>query len=177
MVWRCVCLLCETREGDRNCWLTRSELKSSRGASGKADNKQTTRRGSRARINDNDNAARPPRLSQLTSSTFATNKSWLSSFLPVRFLSPTMESQVDFDINEAIRLYDSEPASVPTPEAAPALLECENDPEALSQINLINSELNPVVDAIADNPDAITNPAIFDTLQFLLKYFLRWLPL
>ncbi|KAF2028743.1 hypothetical protein EK21DRAFT_69097 [Setomelanomma holmii] len=80
-----------------------------------------------------------------------------------------MEARVDFDINEAIKLFDSDPSTIPTPEAAQALQECEDDPESLSSPALINSELNPVVDAVAESPDAITRSSVFDTLQFLLK--------
>ncbi|KAF2134379.1 condensin [Dothidotthia symphoricarpi CBS 119687] len=80
-----------------------------------------------------------------------------------------MEAQVDFDINEAIKLFDSDPSTIPTPEAPKALQECEDDPESLSSPAVINRELNPVVDAIAESPDAITRSSIFDTLQFLLK--------
>lgn len=80
-----------------------------------------------------------------------------------------MEARVDFDINEAIKLFDSDPSTIPTPEVAQALQQCEDDPEALSSLALINSELNPVVDAVAENPDAITRTSVFDTLQFLLK--------
>jgi len=76
---------------------------------------------------------------------------------------------VDFDINEAIKLFDSDPSSIPTPEAPQALQDCEDDPESLSTPGLINSELNPVVDAVAESPDAITRSSVFDTLQFLLK--------
>lgn len=50
-----------------------------------------------------------------------------------------------------------------------ALLDCESDPESLSNIALINPVLNPIIDAVADNPDAITRSAYFDSLQFLLK--------
>lgn len=81
-----------------------------------------------------------------------------------------MEARVDFDINEATKLFDSDPSTIPTPEASRALQECEDDPEALSSLSLINSELNPVVDAVAESPDAITRSSVFDTLQFLLKY-------
>lgn len=77
---------------------------------------------------------------------------------------------MDFDINEAIRLFDSDPSTIPTPEAPRALQECEEDSEALSSLSLINSELNPVVDAVTESPDAITRSSVFDTLQFLLKY-------
>lgn len=80
-----------------------------------------------------------------------------------------MDARVEFDINEAIKNYDNDPASIPTPEAPQALQECENDPEALSSAALINSELNAVVDAVAESPDAITRSSCFDTLQFLLK--------
>jgi condensin complex subunit 1 len=80
-----------------------------------------------------------------------------------------MDALVDFDINEAIKNYDNDPATIATPEAAQALQECEDEPESLSSAALVNSELNPVVDAIAESPDAITRSANFDTLQFLLK--------
>lgn len=80
-----------------------------------------------------------------------------------------MDARVDFDINEAIKLFDCDPSSIPTPEAPQALQDCEDDPEALSSAGLINSELNPVVDAVAESPDAITRSSVFDTLQFLLK--------
>ncbi|USP80079.1 Condensin complex subunit 1 [Curvularia clavata] len=80
-----------------------------------------------------------------------------------------MDARVDFDINEAVKLFDSDPSTIPTPEAPQALQDCEDDPEALSSPGLINSELNPVVDAVAESPDAITRSSVFDTLQFLLK--------
>lgn len=80
-----------------------------------------------------------------------------------------MDAPVDFDINEAIKAYDDDPHTISTPEAPQALQDCENDPEALASGALINSELNPVVDAVAESPDAITRSSYFDTLQFLLK--------
>lgn len=80
-----------------------------------------------------------------------------------------MDACVDFDINEAIKLFDSDPSTIPTPEAPQALQDCEDEPELLSSPGLINSELNPVVDAVAESPDAITRSSVFDTLQFLLK--------
>lgn len=79
-----------------------------------------------------------------------------------------MES-INFDINDALKHYMSDPASIATPEADGALLDCESDPESLSNIALINPVLNPIIDAVADNPDAITRSAYFDSLQFLLK--------
>ena len=76
---------------------------------------------------------------------------------------------IDFDINDALKNYMSDPASIPTPEADSALVDCETDPEALADNGLINGVLNPIVDAVAENPDAITRSAHFDSLQFLLK--------
>ena len=76
---------------------------------------------------------------------------------------------VSFDINDALKHYMSDPATIPTPEADGALADCENDPEALADNALINAVLNPIVDAVAENPDAITRSNIFDSLQFLLK--------
>lgn len=76
---------------------------------------------------------------------------------------------INFDINNALKHYMDDPASIPTPEADSALVDCENEPESLGDNGLINSILNPIVDAVAENPDAITRAHIFDSLQFLLK--------
>ena len=79
-----------------------------------------------------------------------------------------MGDHVDFDINDALKHYLSDPATIATPEANGALQDCERDPELLTS-GLINSILNPIVDSIAVNPDSLTSSAIFDSLQFLLK--------
>ncbi|KAI5293659.1 Condensin complex subunit [Ascosphaera acerosa] len=75
---------------------------------------------------------------------------------------------MDFDINASLELYLSDPASVPTPEAHPALLDCETDPHALTQ-PLVDRVLAPIIDAIAENPEALAQSSSFDSLQFLLK--------
>lgn len=75
---------------------------------------------------------------------------------------------INFDINDALKHYMSDPTSIPTPEADSNLFECENDPETLTN-PLINPILNPIVDAVADNPDAIMRASNMDSLQFLLK--------
>lgn len=75
---------------------------------------------------------------------------------------------INFDINDALKHYMSDPATVSTPEADSALIDCENDPESLTN-SLINTVLNPIVDSVAENPDAITRSSNFDSLQFLLK--------
>ncbi|KIW05550.1 uncharacterized protein PV09_03428 [Verruconis gallopava] len=79
-----------------------------------------------------------------------------------------MDERIEFDINDALKQYLSDPTTIATPEAPSDLADCENDPESLTPA-LINSALNPVVDAVAENPDAITRRLNFDTLQFLLK--------
>lgn len=75
----------------------------------------------------------------------------------------------DFDINDALKHYMSDPATILTPEADSLLVDCENDLEALGDNGTINAVLNPIVDAVAENPDAITRSAHLDSLQFLLK--------
>jgi condensin complex subunit 1 len=79
-----------------------------------------------------------------------------------------MDDRFDFDINDALKHYLSDPSSISTPEAPSDLVDCENDPDSLTA-GLINSCLNPVVDSVAENPEAITRRSNFDTLQFLLK--------
>jgi condensin complex subunit 1 len=79
-----------------------------------------------------------------------------------------MEDRVNFDLNDSLKYYLSDPATVPAAEAASELLDCENDPESLTSA-LINRVLNPIVDSVAVNPDAIATSSSFDSLQFLLK--------
>ena len=75
---------------------------------------------------------------------------------------------MDFDINDALKQYLSDPATIATPEADGALQDCESDPESLTT-SLVNGVLNPIVDSIAENPEALTRSSTFDSLQFLLK--------
>ncbi|KAN0101681.1 Armadillo-type fold [Hyaloscypha variabilis] len=75
---------------------------------------------------------------------------------------------ITFDINDALKHYMSDPATISTPEADVNLVDCENDPESLTN-SLINTVLNPIVDSVAESPDAITRSSSFDSLQFLLK--------
>lgn len=79
-----------------------------------------------------------------------------------------MEDRIDFNINNSLKYYLSDPITVPTPEAHSALLDCENDPDSLTT-QLINSVLNPIVDSVAENPESILRSADFDSLQLLLK--------
>ena len=80
-----------------------------------------------------------------------------------------MEIDTRFDLNEGLRSYLEDPASISTPEAVAALQGCENDPESCNA-GLVNSILNPIVDSIADNPKNLFRSSVFDSLQFLLKY-------
>lgn len=80
-----------------------------------------------------------------------------------------MEDQVDFDINEFLKLYLSDAASIPTPEAHPDLVDCEHDPESLTPA-LVDNVLDHVLDAVAENSEGILRSSAFDTVQFLLKY-------
>ena len=79
-----------------------------------------------------------------------------------------MEALTDFDINDALKVYLNDPQETQTPEAHPDLLECEHDPDSLSPA-LVNSVLNPIVDAITENTEAVARQANFDSVQFLLK--------
>src|SRR5277367_961806 len=53
----------------------------------------------------------------------------------------TMDT-INFDINDALKHYMSDPATIATPEADSSLVDCENDPESLTNA-LVNSVLNP----------------------------------
>ncbi|KAG9853684.1 hypothetical protein KCU77_g6430, partial [Aureobasidium melanogenum] len=79
-----------------------------------------------------------------------------------------MEALQDFDINQALKTYLTNPQETDTPDAHPDLLECEHNPEDLTPA-LVNSVLNPIVDAITENPEAVARSTNFDSLQFLLK--------
>ncbi|CBF82679.1 condensin subunit YCS4 [Aspergillus nidulans FGSC A4] len=80
-----------------------------------------------------------------------------------------MEERIRFDINESLKYYLSDPNSVPTPEADTELLGFETEPEQLPS-TVIDNVLNSIVDAVAENPEALARASSFDSLQFLLKY-------
>ncbi|KAI9892603.1 MAG: Condensin complex subunit [Vezdaea aestivalis] len=79
-----------------------------------------------------------------------------------------MDNRIDFDINESLKLYLSDPSSIPTPEADNSLVDCENDPASFTNA-LINDVLNPIIDSVAENPETVLRSSSFDSLQFLLK--------
>ncbi|KAH8688874.1 condensin complex component cnd1 [Talaromyces proteolyticus] len=80
-----------------------------------------------------------------------------------------MEERIDFNINDSLKYYLSDPTSVPTPDADAELFDCENETELLST-SLVDGVINPIVDGIAENPEALTRTSFFDSLQILLKY-------
>ncbi|KAL3486176.1 armadillo-type protein [Aspergillus germanicus] len=80
-----------------------------------------------------------------------------------------MEDRIQFDINDSLKYYLSDPTSVPTADADPELLDFESEPEQLSS-TVIDNVLNPIVDAVAENPEGLARASFFDSLQFLLKY-------
>lgn len=73
---------------------------------------------------------------------------------------------MEFDINESLKLYLNDPKSIQTPEASPKILDADNDGLEASTISDV---LDPIKEAIHDNPDALASDAVFDTLQCLLK--------
>ena len=79
-----------------------------------------------------------------------------------------MDNRVEFDINESLKLYLSDPATIPTSEASPELADCENDPDNFTPAT-IDAALEPIVEALAENPENIFRSDVFDTIQFLLK--------
>lgn len=74
----------------------------------------------------------------------------------------------EWSLGDSLKQYQDDPSAIQTTDAPQELIECENDPESFS-VGLINEALNPVVDAIAENPEAITRGRSFDTIQYLLK--------
>lgn len=90
-----------------------------------------------------------------------------------------MEDRIQFDINESLKYYLSDPTSVPTVDADPELLDCETDPDQLSTAQ-IDNVLNSIVDGVAESPEGLARSSFFDSLQFLLKCVLTlkdaWTP-
>jgi condensin complex subunit 1 len=76
--------------------------------------------------------------------------------------------RIDFDINESLKLYLSDPAATPTPEAPSSLTDCENDPDNLTPA-VVDGALEPVYELVTENPENILRSDVFDAIQFLLK--------
>ncbi|KAF8476965.1 condensin complex subunit 1 [Kalaharituber pfeilii] len=80
------------------------------------------------------------------------------------------DEKVTFDLNESLKYYLNDPNSVPCDNADSELLECDGDGESL-QKEQINRILDTIIDAIAENPEAISKAYAFDSIQCMLKLF------
>jgi condensin complex subunit 1 len=78
------------------------------------------------------------------------------------------DERVEWNLRKYYDLYIQDPALIPCSEADPELLEAEENPEALTNAQ-INQILDPIIDSLAANPDAISKASVLDTLQCLLK--------
>ena len=80
-----------------------------------------------------------------------------------------MDDRTNFDLNAYLRYYHDDPNSVPCHDADQELLEAEENPGDLG-LAQINQVLDPIIDSLATNPDAITRSSALDNLLCLLKY-------
>jgi condensin complex subunit 1 len=78
------------------------------------------------------------------------------------------DSRVEFDLNSALKCYHNDPKTLPCSDADAELLDAEESTENLTNAQ-INGILNPIIDAVALNPDAIAKVNVLDNLQCLLK--------
>lgn len=76
--------------------------------------------------------------------------------------------KIQFDLNESLKYYLNDPNSVPCDSADPELADCDGDTESLTK-DKINRILDPIIDAIAENPEAISKAYAFDSIQCMLK--------
>jgi len=117
----------------------------------------------------------PTRLPRPLSSTLILSHTTLNYYTASRSRrSAIAKMDINFDLNESLKQYLSDPAAIPTPEADPALAECDNEPDSFTNA-LIKSVLNPIVDAVAEAPEGIAQSAHLDTIQCLLKYVTRFI--
>lgn len=73
---------------------------------------------------------------------------------------------MEFDINEALKTYLNDPTTIQTPDAAAELADAESDvPDAAT----FTEVLDPIRDAVRENPDALLRSNVWDTLQCTLK--------
>ncbi|RPA79150.1 condensin [Ascobolus immersus RN42] len=77
--------------------------------------------------------------------------------------------RIQFDLNQSLKLYLDNPQTIPTEHADSSLADCD-DVENLSS-DMVDEVLDPIIDAVASNPDAIGRVGAFDNIQCLLKLF------
>jgi len=78
------------------------------------------------------------------------------------------DERASFDLNTSLKYYNDDPASVPCPDADQELLDAEGSLESLTNAQ-INQILDPIIDSLVENPDAIAKCSVLDSLQCLLK--------
>lgn len=79
-----------------------------------------------------------------------------------------MAGALSFDINEVLKAYLEDPQAILTPDADPALLDCENDSDAYNS-GAFDDLLNSIAEALGDSPEAVLRPTNIDSLQFILR--------
>lgn len=78
------------------------------------------------------------------------------------------DERIQFSLHESLKHYLSDPLTVPCESADQELIECDTNAHDLSK-EQINRILDPIIDAIAENPEAITKAYAFDSIQCMLK--------
>ncbi|KAJ6262142.1 hypothetical protein Dda_2947 [Drechslerella dactyloides] len=73
-----------------------------------------------------------------------------------------------FDLAASLRAYSDDPGTISCPDADPGLIAEGGEPLTVAQINPV---LDPIVEAVTIDPDAILKDDNFDNLQCLLKSF------
>ncbi|KAK6341084.1 Condensin complex subunit [Orbilia brochopaga] len=73
-----------------------------------------------------------------------------------------------FNLASSLQSYSDDPGTISCPDADPGLITESGEPLTLTQINPI---LDPIVEAVTIDPDAILKDDNFDNLQCLLKSF------
>ncbi|KAF3912955.1 hypothetical protein ABW21_db0205302 [Orbilia brochopaga] len=73
-----------------------------------------------------------------------------------------------FDLAASIRAYSDDPGTISCPDADPGLIAEGGEPLTVAQINPV---LDPIVEAVTIQPDAILQDDNFDNLQCLLKSY------
>lgn len=76
--------------------------------------------------------------------------------------------RIQFDLNESLKYYLNDPNSVPCDNVDSELVDCDGDGDALKK-EQINRILDPIIDAVAENPDSISKSYAFDSIQCMLK--------
>jgi len=79
-----------------------------------------------------------------------------------------MENESTFNLRESLKFYLDAPTRVPCPEADSEIASAEGSDDSLTA-GQVNAILDPIVEAITDNPESIAEPENFDNLQSLLK--------